>query len=529
MNILLIDDQQEVLNGLMIGVDWKKLKIEEVFQANSSAQAKAIIETQMIDLMLCDIEMPLGSGLDLYEWVVDEGYEIKCIFLTAHASFQYTQRAIRLQGFDYLLQPATYSEIETVVLRAMEEISINRMNNDYYKYAKQAKNREYLMCSYTMRDFLLGHNRDVNTVLQAPSITAQHLDASSMCHGVLLQIFSWQDDKWSNDLFLYALQNMIKELFGDLVGGIVIAAINKNFYYIMLEQSQYCSAKQIQTMLENYMLIFPRSFGCQVAMYQGSVASFDKQPEIYQSLLDLSRHNVTAACELWTDTHQTQQKIPYIAPDFQKWDSMIARGHYDLVHAEAIDCIQQKADNGQIDQSFLQHFHQDYTNWFFNLLRKGNQKAQLSFDSGEDGQYNYESMLQAYTSVARMKSLISFTIQYLKSLSGVDTMPEDRTQEILHYIHDNIEKNITRKELADAVFLNPEYLSRFFKKEIGCTLSEFVLREKMNLAKSLLDRSKLSVSIVASKVGYSNFSYFSQCFKKEFGETPSEYRQNRHA
>src|SRR5699024_4811378 len=45
-----------------------------------------------------------------------------CIFLSAHAEFTYAQEAVRLGGFDYILQPAPYSEIEEAVARALQDI-----------------------------------------------------------------------------------------------------------------------------------------------------------------------------------------------------------------------------------------------------------------------------------------------------------------------------------------------------------------------------------------------------------------------
>jgi two-component system response regulator YesN len=98
--------------------------------------------------------------------------------------------------------------------------------------------------------------------------------------------------------------------------------------------------------------------------------------------------------------------------------------------------------------------------------------------------------------------------------------------EILNYIHKNIQKNITRKDVAEAVYLNPEYLSRLFRKEKGMKLSDYILQEKMNIAKLMLETTDFSVSIIASKVGYSNFSHFAQSFKRLFGVSPSEIKQN---
>lgn len=56
-------------------------------------------------------------------------------------------------------------------------------------------------------------------------------------------------------------------------------------------------------------------------------------------------------------------------------------------------------------------------------------------------------------------------------------------------------------------------------------LTEYLLQERMKIAESLLRNTSFSISIVASKVGYINFSHFAKAFKKEFGVSPSEYRK----
>ena len=66
-----------------------------------------------------------------------------------------------------------------------------------------------------------------------------------------------------------------------------------------------------------------------------------------------------------------------------------------------------------------------------------------------------------------------------------------------------------------------------FKQQTGETFKDYVLLEKMNMAKTLLEHSRLSISIVASKVGYDNFSHFSRMFKKITDMTPQEYRKEK--
>ena len=63
MNILLVDDNVYVLEGLLAGIDYPSLGIGQVFTAKSMQEAVELLETEEIPLVLTDIEMPDGSGL----------------------------------------------------------------------------------------------------------------------------------------------------------------------------------------------------------------------------------------------------------------------------------------------------------------------------------------------------------------------------------------------------------------------------------------------------------------------------------
>lgn len=88
-----------------------------------------------------------------------------------------------------------------------------------------------------------------------------------------------------------------------------------------------------------------------------------------------------------------------------------------------------------------------------------------------------------------------------------------------------MENELRRDELAEYVHLNPDYLTRIFKKETGCTIKEYVIRQKLEEAKMLLRTTSLPISFIATKVGYCNFSHFSYAYKKVLGITPQEERQ----
>ena len=93
------------------------------------------------------------------------------------------------------------------------------------------------------------------------------------------------------------------------------------------------------------------------------------------------------------------------------------------------------------------------------------------------------------------------------------------------YIDEHLAEKISRPDIAEYVALNENYLSRLFHKEIGCSISDYILRKRVNMAKKLLISTKLSVSAIGERVGYDTTTYFIRLFKREVGKTPKEYRK----
>src|SRR5699024_9873349 len=87
----------------------------------NALEARTILEKNVIDVMLCDIEMPMENGLSLIRWVRQQKMPTRCVLLTAHPDFQYAREAIPLDVTDYVVQPAPYSEILRVARKAIRE------------------------------------------------------------------------------------------------------------------------------------------------------------------------------------------------------------------------------------------------------------------------------------------------------------------------------------------------------------------------------------------------------------------------
>lgn len=144
MNILLVDDDIYLVDVVKTMVHWEALEIDEVYTANSIGQAKKIINEIPIDMMLCDIEMPQGSGLELIQWCREEKYQIEVIILSSYAKFEYAQNAMKMGSYDYLVKPIPYEELEAILKKlvvVVKEKQAELEERNSYKRWNQDKDK----------------------------------------------------------------------------------------------------------------------------------------------------------------------------------------------------------------------------------------------------------------------------------------------------------------------------------------------------------------------------------------------------
>lgn len=97
--------------------------------------------------------------------------------------------------------------------------------------------------------------------------------------------------------------------------------------------------------------------------------------------------------------------------------------------------------------------------------------------------------------------------------------------EAVVYIQQNFNRELTVDEVAAFCKLNRNYFSRKFKKEMGCTPQEFLIKQRLTNAAELMRLTDLPIKAVAAQCGYPNQLYFSQAFKKCYGLPPQEWRK----
>ncbi len=105
---------------------------------------------------------------------------------------------------------------------------------------------------------------------------------------------------------------------------------------------------------------------------------------------------------------------------------------------------------------------------------------------------------------------------------------EDKSISLIHdiiqYIEEHIEKQLTLDELSEALHFSTYYLCHVFKESTNLSLKTYITDKKIELAKHLL--AVYSVTDVAAKIGFNTYSSFFRAFKKQTGISPSDYKAN---
>lgn len=97
----------------------------------------------------------------------------------------------------------------------------------------------------------------------------------------------------------------------------------------------------------------------------------------------------------------------------------------------------------------------------------------------------------------------------------------------IEYIHSNLSSSLSVERIAKQVGVTPNYLSALFKKTLGIKLTEYISDTRLDSASRLLSSSELTVKEIAHHVGIHDYNYFSRLFKRKYGKTPSDFRNNR--
>jgi len=126
------------------------------------------------------------------------------------------------------------------------------------------------------------------------------------------------------------------------------------------------------------------------------------------------------------------------------------------------------------------------------------------------------SQLNSQNSSTQMPANISTALNDKKTNTYIS--------EIVDYINDYYQDDLTLSNIAEKFHLNPSYLSDLFSKSMGLTFSNYLTGVRIEKATQFLLYTDYSLETIAEKTGFNNYRQFIRAFKRMCSETPSEFR-----
>jgi two-component system response regulator YesN len=530
-NLLIVDDEVYALQAMVEGVDWSQAGVDQVFSAGDAEEARMVMKAHPIDIMICDIEMPGETGLDLQSWVLKHDPGMLTIFLTGHALFDYAQTAIKLNSFDYVLKPAPADQLIKVVSQAMDKIKDGEQrshtNEVYETVYKRWQTHKPLLTERFWKD----------AISQRVTLTQQKLQELAEVYGaeidpqvrvlpIVISVEEWvrDFDLRDEEVLEYALRNAAKEmLLGDKPGEVFQDHSGLNIVLAYEQDGIIPTASEMEQGCQSYIQECSTYFYCRLSCYVGVPVAVTDLQGMLNELMDMERRNINELegvfiyDEVGRDTEDRFLPIPW----FSELSILFETGKFDDLRDRVDEIFELLAAQERLSPEILRLYYHAMLHVIYPLLHQKN----VSVRSLYPGEREPEESVVTRSLPQLKQWTLDLISRAIPVLYPDDQSPMTIVDQLCIYIENHIGEELMREELASFAGFNPAYLSRLFRKEKGMSLSEFILQRRVAKAKTLLSQSTVKVTDIAGKVGYYNYSHFTKMFKKCTGITPQEFRK----
>lgn len=151
---------------------------------------------------------------------------------------------------------------------------------------------------------------------------------------------------------------------------------------------------------------------------------------------------------------------------------------------------------------------------------------QNAFHSFDNNDKNYALLNLACFYIALIKEIEKLDI-YNHTAQASDFIYSESTKEIEYYLSKNYKEDVKIENLAAQYNISHSTLIKKFKKDLGVTPKEYLLKKRLDVSEELLRTSNYTITQISNFCGFISPAYFSLMFKKRFGLTPKEYRRNK--
>lgn len=517
-SILFVDDEPAAIECSMRIIDWGALDITEMHTANSLSQAQLCLQQHPVDIILCDIEMPHGSGLELVQWIQQEKLPVEVILLTAYESFSYAKQAVSLHCVGYLLKPVDPEDLKKMV---EEAIALSEQKQHYSEYRR---NREVWQqrCSVMTEHFWLALSElsvppTDSQIGQMKTKYAVQYSKDSYVTCCLFRLLNHEG--YSDEQALTLLREEVGAALLTSYNEVQITAYGQNaiMTFIISQQSGAISAETLCRLAHGILQICSNKHKIAVTIYVGEETILPGLPCAVHQLRQMERSNVWAKSGVFRQSSAVFRPEEVILPDMRVWASLLDDDPTTLL--VKLREYRERLAGRNIGPQFISKFYHD----FFQMICSSVQAKGLHTHDLFSGTTLLE---QSEESINTVESLFNWAEQLTEvCLRQNESGDESLFAKLDRYMCSHLEEPVSRTELALLMHVSPDHLTRIVKKETGVPLSEWIQQKRMEMAKEFLTQTSLPISEIAQRVGYQHFSHFSETFKRFTGSTPYQFRQ----
>lgn len=529
--LAIVDDEPLIQESIKQSIQWDELKCNVVLTASEVMSVFQYLENNELDIILLDINMPEMDGLTFAEKIKDMGYDIKIIIISAYQDFTHVKSAFRLGVVDYIAKPIRNEEIISIIKKTVEVIDKEKeaeqlqllreqerqMLDDYFKQSKQ------LVQNNLLTSFIKGNggNNDLEKIIEVIPKNTKGFSAiviKQLCkleHTVINKKYILDYFNKTNKHNNYSIRTTViddnvvlivfftkklkeystREILKNICHSFLDYIRNWEYVYVYIGVSSYYSKiDQLSQSYMNALHVAENQFFTSKDKISFEDGSKNDRYYKFSIIHDLdSFYNILEECSDSNSTDRVKEKLSQLFNEISKY----CNNNVDLARSLITEvCI--------------------------TIVRFYVSKN----DKMQDG-FSVSNIIEDIDMIENMDKAENYVFDVLKRLTEKDNNDYSPIiQSAIVYIKQNYNKNISLDILSNHLCINPSYLSRLMKKETNKNFSEIVLDTRLSASKKLLRDPKLRLNEIAVLVGYKDYAYFYQVFKKSIGITPMDYRKN---
>lgn len=458
---MLVDDEDIVLQGLTRFVNWEEHGFTVAGASTSVARALTVLESEPIDLVITDIQMPIQNGIDLMRILSTEYSAIKSIVLSSHSEFSYAQQAMRLGALDYLTKPINFKSMKELLGKLKEMLDKERI-------AESEQVQE-----------LLAHSLIMNLVNGYPYNEVRATTYLNVtCPITVIQIMMFEEIKKMNEVI-----HKFKKIFHPCQ----IISHKTQELLIVLESSYNPEvlSNELSTFCEEYL---PGKRLC-IGVSEEHIGYWEVRKAVLEARKAMRFQNARNSQDILL---YKQIKLLYTeSTDINS--KLIPELIVLLITPE------KRSEFMPTLKIVLQSFEEDSDLLLENIQRFCTELL-MEMDAPIQNLPlpDYQSHVQLSNILMEIfsqkdaheisKHIITYFERILEKLTLVDEsqMAGELITQVKKYMELHFSENLTLNILSEQFYINPVYLSRLFKKKTNVKFIDYLTSLRINKAKELL-------------------------------------------